>query len=168
MKGEQKMISTKLQDAINNQIQAEMNSAHLYLAMSVESEAKNLKGFASWLRVQYQEENSHAFKLIDYLLERGGSVKLQAIGAPATEFGTPVELFEKVLAHEIHISNLINKLYEVALEEKDYAAQIFLQWFIAEQVEEEASASAVLERLKIVGDKGGSLLYIDKELGKRA
>ena len=168
MKGEHKMISTKLQEAINNQIQAEMNSAHLYLAMSVEREAKNLKGFASWLRVQYQEENSHAFKLIDYLLERGGSVKLQAIGTPAAEYGTPVELFEKVLAHEIHISNLINKLYEVALEEKDYAAQIFLQWFIAEQVEEEASASAVLERLKIVGDKGGSLLYIDKELGKRA
>jgi ferritin len=168
MKGEYKMISIKLQDAINNQIQAEMNSAHIYLAMSVECEAKNLSGFASWLRVQYQEENSHAFKLINYLLERGGSVKLQAVEAPAAEYGTPVELFEKVLAHEIHISNLINKLYEVALEEKDYAAQIFLQWFIAEQVEEEASASAVLERLKFVGDKGGSLLYIDKELGKRS
>ncbi|MDF2635103.1 MAG: Ferroxidase [Pelosinus sp.] len=167
MKGEHKMISTKLQDAINNQIQAELNSAYIYLAMSVECEQKNLSGFASWLRVQYQEENSHAFKLVDYLLERGGSVKLQAIEAPATEYGTPVELFEKVLAHEIHITNLINKLYEVALEEKDYAAQIFLQWFIAEQVEEEASASAVLERLKFVGDKGGSLLYIDKELGKR-
>ncbi len=168
MKGVYKMISTKLQDAINNQIQAEMNSAYIYLAMSVECEEKNLSGFASWLKKQYQEENSHAFKLVDYLLERGGSVKLQAIEAPATEYGTPVELFEKVLAHEIHISNLINKLYEVALEEKDYAAQIFLQWFIAEQVEEEASASAVLERLKFVGDKGGSLLYIDKELGKRA
>ncbi len=167
MKGEHKMISTKLQDAINNQIQAELNSAYIYLAMSVECEQKNLSGFASWLRVQYQEENSHAFKLVDYLLERGGSVKLQAIEAPATEYGTPVELFEKVLAHEIHITNLINKLYEVALEEKDYAAQIFLQWFIAEQVEEEASASAVLERLKFVGDKGGSLLYIDKELGQR-
>lgn len=167
MKGEYKMIGKKLQDAINNQIQAEMSSAHLYLAMSVESEEKNLKGFAHWLKLQYQEENSHAFKLIDYLLERGGSVKLQAIEAPASDFGSPVELFEKVLAHEIHISKLINKLYEVALEEKDYAAQIFLQWFITEQVEEEANASAVLERLKFVGDKGGSLLYIDKELGKR-
>lgn len=162
------MINTKLQDAINNQIKEEMDSAYLYLAMSVYCEGKNLRGFAHWLKVQYQEETSHAFKLLNYLGERGGRPTLQAIDAPPAEYGTPVELFSKVLAHEIKITSLINKLYEVAITEKDYAAQIFLQWFIEEQVEEEGTASAILERLKIVGDKGGSLLYIDKELGKRA
>lgn len=162
------MISTKLQDAINNQIQAEMNSAQLYLAMSVYSEDKNLRGFAHWLKTQYQEETTHAFKFIDYLVARNGTVKLQAIPAPAATYGSPVELFEQVLAHEIQITSLINKLYEVAIEEKDYAAQIFLQWFIEEQVEEEGSAAAVLERLKMIGSSNGSLLYIDKELGKRA
>ena len=162
------MINNKLQDAINNQIQAEMDSAYIYLAMSVYSEAKNLRGFASWLKAQYQEETTHAFKLLNYLVERGGTVKLQTIAAPATDFGSPVEVFQKVLAHEIHITSLINKLYELAIAEKDYAAQIFLQWFIAEQVEEEGNATAILERLKMVGTSNGSLLYIDKELGKRA
>lgn len=162
------MISIKLQEAINNQIQAEMDSAQIYLAMSVYSESKNLRGFAHWLKSQYQEETGHAFKLLNYLIERGGVVKLQAIPAPAAEFGTPVEVFEKVLAHEIHITSLINKLYELAIQEKDYALQIFLQWFIEEQVEEEGAASTILERLKMVGTSNGSLLYIDKELGKRA
>lgn len=162
------MISNKLQDAINNQIQAEMDSAYIYLAMSVYSESKNLRGFAHWLKTQYNEEMEHAFKLLNYLTERGGIVKLQAIAAPAAEFGTPVEVFEKVLAHEIHVTSLITKLYELAVEEKDYAAQIFLQWFIEEQVEEEGNASAILERLKMIGNSNGSLLYIDKELGKRA
>jgi len=162
------MISTKLQDAINNQIQAEMDSAYLYLAMSVYSEGKNLRGFAHWLKGQYQEETGHAFKMLNYLVERGGTVKLQAISAPADEYGTPIELFGKVLAHEIQITASINKLYELAIKEKDYAAQIFLQWFIQEQVEEEGAAAAVLERLKMIGTSNGSLLYIDKELGKRA
>ena len=162
------MISNKLQESINNQIQAEMDSAYIYLAMSVYSETKNLRGFANWLKLQYQEETAHAFKLLNYLVERGGTVKLQAIAAPAAEFGSPVEVFEKVLAHEIHITSLINKLYELAVAEKDYAAQIFLQWFIEEQVEEEGNAEAVLARLKMIGNSNGSLLYIDKELGKRA
>lgn len=162
------MISNKLQDAINNQIQAEMDSAYIYLAMSVYSADKNLRGFAHWLKTQYTEEMGHAFKLLTYLSERGGTVKLQAIPAPAAEFGTPVEVFEAVLAHEIHITSLITKLYELAVEEKDYAAQIFLQWFIEEQVEEEGNATTILERLKMVGNSNGSLLYIDKELGKRA
>lgn len=162
------MIGTKLQAAINNQIQAEMDSAYIYLAMSVYSEGKNLRGFAHWLKNQYNEEMEHAFKLLNYLVERGGTVQLQAIAAPATDFGSPVELFEKVLAHEIHITSLISKLYELAIAEKDYAAQVFLQWFIEEQVEEEGNAEAVLARLKMIGNSNGSLLYIDKELGKRA
>jgi len=162
------MIGTKLQEAINNQIQAEMDSAYIYLAMSIYSEGKNLRGFAHWLKTQYNEEMTHAFKLLDYLVERGGTVQLQAIAAPATDFGTPVEVFEKVLAHEVHITDLIHKLYELAVAEKDYAAQIFLQWFIEEQVEEEGNATTILERLKMIGNSNGSLLYIDKELGKRA
>lgn len=163
------MISQKLQDAINNQIQAELYSAYLYLSMSAYSESKNLAGFAHWLKLQYQEETGHALKLIDYLQERGGKVELKRIDAPPSEFGTPLEVFEQTLAHEEHVTSLINKLYEIAVEEKDYAAQIFLQWFITEQVEEEASASAVVERLKIIGDKSpGGILYLDKELGKRA
>lgn len=161
------MISAKLQKAINNQIQAEMHSANLYLSMSGYCMSQNLKGFSNWLRVQYQEETEHALKLLDYLLERGGEVELQAIEAPPTQFGKPVEVFEKVLAHEEHVTSLINKLYEVAVEEKDVAAQIFLQWFITEQVEEEASAGDILAQLRMIGDKIGGVFFLDKELAGR-
>ncbi|CVK21326.1 MULTISPECIES: ferritin [Sporomusa] len=161
------MISAKLQKAINNQIQAEMYSANLYLSMSGYCMSQNLKGFSNWLRVQYQEETEHALKLLDYLLERGGEVELQAIEAPPTEFGKPVEVFEKVLAHEEHVTSLINKLYEVAVEEKDVAAQIFLQWFVTEQVEEEASAGDILAQLRMIGDKTGGIFFLDKELAAR-
>ncbi len=161
------MISAKLQKAINNQIQAEMYSANLYLSMSGYCMSQNLKGFSNWLRVQYQEETEHALKLLDYLLERGGEVELQAIEAPPTEFGKPVEVFEKVLAHEEHVTSLIHKLYEVAVEEKDVAAQIFLQWFVTEQVEEEASAGDILAQLRMIGDKTGGIFFLDKELAAR-
>ncbi len=162
------MMNEKLQNAINNQIQKEFNSAYLYLAMSAYCESKNLRGFASWLKVQYNEETEHAMKLLNYLGERSAKVSLKSLEAPAGDFGTPIEIFEAVLKHEQLITASINKLYETALEEKDYAAQIFLQWYINEQVEEEANAQAVLERLKVIGDKGSAILYIDKELGKRA
>ncbi|SCM80985.1 ferritin [Sporomusa sphaeroides] len=161
------MISAKLQKAINNQVQAEMYSANLYLSMSGYCMSQNLKGFSNWLRVQYQEETEHALKLLDYLLERGGEVELQAIEAPPTEFGKPVEVFEKVLAHEEHVTSLIHKLYEVAVEEKDVAAQIFLQWFVTEQVEEEASAGDILAQLRMIGDKTGGIFFLDKELAAR-
>lgn len=162
------MISTKMQDAINKQIQAEFASAFLYLSMAAYCESKNLKGFAHWLKVQNQEETGHAMKLYEYLLGRGGNVALKAIDAPPAEFGSPAEVFAKVLAHEQQITALINGLYETAQAEKDYATQVFLQWFINEQVEEEASATSILEKLKLLPDKSGALLYIDKELGKRA
>ncbi|MDF2571332.1 MAG: ftnA [Sporomusa sp.] len=161
------MISVKMQKAINNQIQAEMYSANLYLAMSGYCMSKGLKGFANWLRVQYQEETMHALKFVDYILERGGELQLKELEAPPTEFGKPVEVFEKILAHEEHVTSLINKLYEVALDEKDVAAQIFLQWFVTEQVEEESSVSEVLEQLKMIGDKTSDLFYLDKELATR-
>lgn len=161
------MINEKMQNAINEQIQAEFQSAYIYLAMSAYCESQNLPGFAHWLKKQYEEETGHANKLLSYLLERGGSVQLKTIDAPEADYGSPIEVFEKVLAHEQHVTALINKLYEVALAEKDYAAQIFLQWFIEEQVEEEASASEVLEKLKMIGERAGGILYLDKELKKR-
>lgn len=163
------MITKKLQDAVNTQIQAEMYSANLYLAMSLYSETQNLRGFANWLRIQYQEEMEHAFKLMHYLLERGGTPQLAEIAAPAAAYGTPLQLFEAVLKHEQHVTSLIHALYEQAIAEKDVAAQIFLQWFVTEQVEEEANATAIVEKLRLIGDKSvGAIFYVDKELGKRA
>lgn len=161
------MIGNKMHDAFNNQIQAEFASAYLYLAMAAYCESKNFPGFAHWLKRQYQEENGHAMKMYEYLLQRGGQVKLQAIDAQPADFGAPVDVFSKVLTHEQHVTALINGLYEAALAEKDYASQVFLQWFIGEQVEEENTAAAILEKLKMLPDNRGTLLYIDKELGKR-
>lgn len=161
------MLSKKVQDAFNNQIQAEMASAYLYLSMAAYCEGKNLKGFGHWLRAQYYEEVSHAVKMFDYVIERGGQVLLQAIEAPPAEFGSPTDVFAKVLDHEQHVTARINSLYELAVAEKDYASQIFLQWFISEQVEEEGSAGEIIERIKLAGDKGSALVWIDKELGKR-
>ncbi|MDT8899982.1 ferritin [Anaeroselena agilis] len=161
------MQSKKMQDAFNDQIQAEMASAYLYLAMAAYCEGKNLKGFGHWLRAQYNEEVGHAMKMFDFVIERGGQVVLKSIEAPAADFGSPLAVFEKVLAHEQQITARINSLYELALAEKDYASQIFLQWFITEQVEEEGSAGEIIEKMKMAGDKGNALVWIDKELGKR-
>lgn len=161
------MIGKKLETAINKQIQAEMYSANLYLSMSYYAESKNLKGFANWLNVQYQEETGHALKLMGYLSQRGGKVEIKAIDAPPSEFGSPLEVFEKVLNHERHVTSLINELYGVSIEEKDYAAQMFLQWFVNEQVEEEANASDVIEKLRMIGKSEGAIFYIDQELAKR-
>jgi ferritin len=161
------MINKKMEDAFNAQIQAEYYSAYLYLAMSAQSEAHNFKGIAKWLRIQHQEELAHAYKLVDHLLERGGRPALKALEAPPAEFGTPLALFEQVYKHEQHVTSLIHKLYETAAGEKDIASQVFLQWFVNEQVEEEASASAIVERLKMAGDKSSAVLYLDKEIGKR-
>lgn len=161
------MIGPKMQDAINNQVRAEIYSANLYLAMSAYCDSKGLKGFANWLRVQYQEETFHALKQFDYLKDRGGKVRVLDIPAPPFEFGSPLQVFEEVLKHEEHVTNLINELYETAIAEKDFAAQIFLQWFINEQVEEEANASDILGKLKVIGNNSEALLYLDKELSTR-
>ena len=154
---------------MNAQIQAEFYSAQLYLAMSAYSEAENFKGFAHWLKLQYKEETSHGMKFLGHILERGGEVDLRAIEAPPAKFGSMLKLFEEVLAHEQKVTALINSLYELALKEKDYASQIFLQWFISEQVEEEANASEIVGKLKMVGEKNiNGVMYIDKELIRRA
>ncbi|HIU64956.1 MAG TPA: ferritin [Candidatus Avacidaminococcus intestinavium] len=161
------MMNTKMQTAINDQIQKEFYSAYLYLAMSAYCEESNLSGFAKWLKVQYHEEMEHGMKLMEHLLERGGKVTLGALAAPPSEFGTPLVMFTEVLKHEEYITANINELYEVALAEKDYPVQVMLQWFITEQVEEESNATTILEQLKLVGDNKGALIMLDKELGQR-
>ena len=162
------MLGKKMQDLMNTQIQAEFYSAQLYLAMSAYSESENYKGFANWLKVQYEEETSHGMKFLHYIVERGGEVELKAIEAPPVKYGSMLKMFEEVLAHEKKVTALINNLYEVALKEKDYASQIFLQWFITEQVEEEANASEIVAQLKMIGDKSvGGLFQLDHALGHR-
>jgi ferritin len=161
------MITKPMQDAINVQVQAEIHSSMLYLAMSASCASQGFNGFASWLRVQRQEEMEHALKLLDYLLERGGTFQPRALEAAPASFGTPLQVFEKVLEHERHVTSLVHGLYEKAVAEKDIATQVFLQWYVAEQVEEEAHAQEVVDKLKYVGDRGGGVLYLDKELGKR-
>ena len=162
------MLGKKMQDLMNSQIQAEFYSAQLYLSMSAYSEAENFRGFASWLKVQYEEETSHGMKILHYIQERGGEVELKALEAPPVKFGSMLKLFEEVLTHEKKVTAMINNLYELALKEKDYAAQIFLQWFINEQVEEEANATQIVAQLKMIGDKSvGGLFQLDHALGDR-
>jgi ferritin len=161
------MISKTLQNAINNQIQAEMYSSYLYLSMSAYSEMNNFLGAAKWFKIQSEEEWGHAMKFYRFLIERSGKVTLKAIDEPQHDFKSLLGAFEETLTHEKKVTALINKLYEQSIKENDYASQIFLQWFITEQVEEEANAVAIIERIKMVGEKASSLLWIDKELGKR-
>jgi ferritin len=162
------MINARMQDAINVQINLEQSSAQLYLAMSGSMEEKNFSGFAHWLRLQAEEETKHAMRLVDHLLDRGGRLELGIIEKPPSEFGSPVQLFEKVLQHEQHVTASIERLFELARVEKDHASEIALQWFVAEQVEEEATASQILAQLRAVGEHGGGVWYLDSKLGKRS
>lgn len=161
------MITPKMQDALNRHVQHETFSSYLYLAMSAWCEAKAWKGFARWLRVQADEELEHAKKSLDFLLVRGGEARLGPIAAPPSSWASVNEVFEKVLEHERGVTQLVGDLHGVAEQEKDKAAAIFLQWFISEQVEEEARAAEIVDRLRIVGDRPGAALYLDKEYGKR-
>ncbi|AKB26581.1 Ferritin-like protein 2 [Methanosarcina sp. MTP4] len=161
------MLNEKMQKALNEQINKEMYSAYLYLAMSAYCSYKGLAGFANWFKVQYGEEMEHADKIYKYLVEQGARVELEAIEKPPTEFGTLLEMFEKTLAHEQFVTHLIRELLELAVAEKDYATSIFLQWFVEEQVEEEANDSAIIAKLKLAGEDGAALLVIDSDLGKR-
>jgi ferritin len=161
------MIPAKIQEALNRHVQAETYSAYLYLAMSAYCEAKAYKGFGRWLRVQHEEELDHARKSLDFLVARGGEARLGAVEAPPASFGTITEVFEKVLEHERKVTAFINDLYRLATEERDTASQVFLQWFVTEQVEEEARAQELVDKLRMVGDRPGAALYLDKEYGKR-
>jgi ferritin len=135
--------------------------------MAAHFEKQNLSGFANWMRVQYQEETGHAMKFYKYVFDRNGVVTLKAIAQPATKFKTPVEVFKQVLEHEQKVTAFINKLYELAVKEKDYAAQSFLQWFINEQVEEEKNAIDIIKMLEMIGTTPISLMMADRQLGAR-
>jgi len=161
------MLNTKIEKAINDQINAEVYSAYLYLSMSAYFERMNLPGFAKWTYVQYLEETTHSLKFFKYVNERGGSVKIMAIKEPPVEWKSPMHVFEEILKHEQHVTSLINNLVDLSLQEKDHASNNLLQWYVAEQVEEEASASLILGHLKRTGESKDGLYMLDKELSAR-
>ena len=161
------MLSEKMTDALNNQLNKEIYSAYLYMSMSAYSSYSGLKGFANWFMVQYQEEMAHAMKIYDYIDNQGQQVKLVAINQPPTEFESPLDMFEKTLKHEQFVTKSINDLVDLAISEKDHATNIFLQWFVTEQIEEEGNDNEIISRLRIVGDNGNGLLMVDKELSAR-
>ena len=161
------MMNKKLEKAFNNQINKELYSEYLYMSMYAYFDRMNLQGFKNWMNVQMQEEHAHAMGMFNYLHERGGKVQLQAIEKPETDWASPVELFEHVLKHEKYVTSLINSLMDVADEVKDRAAVSFLDWYLKEQVEEEANVSKVLKTLKMVCDDKNSLYMFDKELAAR-
>ena len=160
-------MKKKILKSLNEQINAEMFSSYLYLSMEAYFQSISLKGFAAWMRVQAQEEMMHGMKFYDFVNERGGKVTLEAIAKPETTWATPLAAFEAVLKHEEHVTSLINNLVDLAISEKDHASNNFLQWFVAEQVEEEASANEVVEKLKLIQDNPSGLFMVDAELGKR-
>ena len=161
------MLSKKMEDELNKQINAEFWSAYLYLSMSAYFEEKNLSGFANWMKIQYQEESSHALKLFNYVNERGGRVTLQPIVAVDTEWKDYIEVFNVTFEHEKKVSSLINNLVDIAIEEKDHATANMLQWFVSEQVEEEANADEILQQLKILNGNPHGLLMLDREFKQR-
>jgi len=161
------MLNIKVEKALNEQINKEMYSAYLYMAMSAYSDNKGWPGFANWFMVQYHEEMEHAMKIYHYIQEQGGKVILDAIDKAPAEFGTPLEMFEQTLAHEQFVTKSINSLMDLSIVEKDHATQIFLQWFVTEQVEEENNDNTIIDQLKLVGEKGNGLFMLDRELGAR-
>lgn len=156
-----------MEDAINKQINKEFFSAYLYLSMSAYVESIGLKGFANWLKVQYEEEMFHAMKFYDYLLERGGRVILDSIEKPKTEWNSILNVFEEAYEHEQFITKSINELMDLAISEKDYASVSLLQWYVNEQVEEESTFLDIVEKLKLIGDDKRGLFMMDKDMAQR-
>jgi ferritin len=161
------VVSQKMQDAINDQIRKEFYSAYLYLSMSAHFEAETLKGFAAWMRVQAKEEVGHGMKLLTYMHDRGGRVLLQGLDAPPADFGNPLAIFQQAYAHEQEVTKSIHALYALAVEEHDYATQSALIWFVNEQVEEENTAAEIVAQLEMAGESRSTLLYLDRQFGKR-
>jgi ferritin len=161
------MLSDRVREAINDQINAELYSAYLYLSMAGHFESESLPGFAHWMKLQAQEETGHALKLFDFVNDRGGRVKLKAIGEPPADFASPLAIFEQTLKHEQEVTSRIANLYALSLEENDYPTQVILQWFITEQVEEEKTAGEIVEQLKRVGESGTALVIMDRNLASR-
>jgi ferritin len=161
------MINGKIQDAFNKQINAELYSSYLYLSMAAYFKSLNLSGFSNWMECQAQEEVLHAMKFFAFVNERGGRVQLAGIDGPPTSWDSPQAAFEEAYKHEQKVTALINGLVDLAIQEKDHASNAFLQWFVNEQVEEEASADGVVNQLKLAGGQGSGLFMIDRELGTR-
>ncbi|WP_028577085.1 ferritin [Desulfomicrobium escambiense] len=161
------MLSPKMEKALNDQINAEMFSAYLYLAMVAYFQDKNLSGFANWMTVQNQEESFHAMKFFRYVAERGGRVTLGAIDKPQFEWESPLAAMEAAQQHEAYITGRINDLMNLAIKEKDHASANFLNWFVAEQVEEEDSVNEVVQKLRMVGSNGGGLFMMDRDMATR-
>ncbi|NTV23006.1 MAG: ferritin [Nanoarchaeota archaeon] len=160
-------LSKKLSEIINRQINSEFASGYLYLAMAAYFESQNLAGFGSWMKKQAAEEQAHAMKFYSYLVERGAAVSLAAIEAPKAEWKSPLEAFQDVYAHELKVTGMIYQIVEAAQAEKDHATVSFTKWFVDEQVEEEANASMIAEKLKLIGANTGGLFLLDRELGAR-
>ena len=161
------MITGKVEEAMNDQLQKELQSAYVYLGMSAYCESQSLPGMAQWLRHQFEEEQEHAFKFYNFILDRGARVSLRQLDAPPTEYRSAQDVFETALEHERKVTAAINELYDLVAREKDFASQAWLDWFATEQVEEEKSVGQIVDDLRRVGDKGDGLFIIDRELGQR-
>lgn len=162
------MLSKTMEEALNKQVNAELYSSYLYLAMAADFESKNLPGIAHWLKAQAREEYGHAMKIYEHINDRLGRARLAAIAAPPEEWASPLAAFEAVLAHERKVTGLINGLVELAAQEKDHATGIFLQWFVTEQVEEEKSADAIVAQLRMIGESAHGLIMLDRALAQRS
>jgi ferritin len=162
------MINSKVESALNDQIRKEFYSSNLYLSMAAHFASQNLKGFAKWMKVQATEETKHGMKIYEHLNERGGKIVLQQIDAPPSNWKSAKEIFAKAYQHEQKVTESINKIVGLARAEKDNATEIFLQWFVTEQVEEEASTNEIAQKLQMIGDNAPALVMLDAELGKRS
>ncbi len=161
------MLKPKIQDALNSQLNAELSSSYLYLSMAAHFEAKNLRGMARWMHAQAREEWKHAMKIFDFIVDRSGRVSLTAVDTPKADWASVLEVFQDSYKHECKITGLIYGLVKLAEAESDFATHAFLQWFVTEQVEEEAQVEIIVEKLKMVGETPIGLVILDGELGKR-
>lgn len=161
------MLKKSVEAALNHQINAEFHSAYLYLSMSSWFQSVGLAGCANWMKVQYQEELAHAIRFFEYLIERGGRALLTPIGEVKTDYQNVTHVFEETLAHEVTVTGLINNLMDIAIKESDHATKSFLQWFVDEQVEEEANVEQILNNLKLINGEGQGLLMMDREMQAR-
>ena len=161
------MMSKTMQDAFNEQMKQEFYSSYLYLSMSAYCDAANLPGLAHWMRAQAREEANHAMKIFDHLLDRGGRIQLHPIGQPPSSFGSAREVFEQAHQHEQEVTSSINRVYGLAVDERDFASRVFLDWFVQEQVEEEKTSALLAEQLRMIGEDRPGLLMLDREMAQR-
>lgn len=161
------MLNDKVTNAMNDQLQRELQSAYVYLGMAAHCEAESLPGMAAWFRRQFDEEQMHALKIYEFIIDRGARVELKKLDAASTKYSSPLNVFESALAHEQKVTAAINELYDLVAREKDFASQALLDWFATEQVEEEKTVGQIVDDLKRIGGDGNGLFLLDKDLGTR-